>query len=435
MIDTLIKIIIKIYHHNSICFIKLIFNFSVFMLLINSSLSTQNITSDQKITKTTIKGKTNKATTEKVRLKEQMNKEIPIISNRKIFDFFIEIIDPDIPCIIWSEYDVGNDKEVTINSSFFKDKKWKEPEVVYRGKYVKPDIKIAMGFNNEIHILMGRERGGIDELNIITYDGTGWNPPQKILNAKTRTFGYSIAASKFKKEIYVVFGDYSERYYFPYIFTAPLSGHVCKDFGKLFLIKGDGFSWQKPIRITDKGKFSSEEPNICLNDQKDVLHIVWVDHRYGFRNRAIYYDSFMKNRLVRNIELTNHEQLIFSPVITSNPENSNIIVAWSILGEDGLGKLFCRERSYDKWLEAVELSEKGLMNDMTFDYLGNVHSVCSDNYNIYYQQKIKDAWIKALKLDASRAKLSVDMRNDIHLVVRRKQENGQCSLVYLKLKK
>lgn len=352
-----------------------------------------------------------------------------IIQNRKIFDFFIEIIKPDIPCVIWSEYDSENDEEVTIFSSIYKSGKWKDSKLVYIGKFTYPNIKITSGYNNKMHILLARKRGSKDDLNLITYDGTEWNPVKKIRDIKNRTFGYSIAASKFKQEIYVVFGDYRERHFFPYILTAPFSGHICKDFGKLFMIKGDGVSWGKSMRITDNGKFSCKQSSIFLNQQSDILHIVWVDHRHGFRERAIYYDSFIKGMFCNNVKVSQNNQMLFSPFVSCDRED-NIQIAWSIIDRDSLGKLCYRERRRGRWQDVVELSNKGLINDMTVDLSGNVHIVWDDEHHVYYQTKMGERWGDARTLDGKMAKVGIDERNDVHLVILRRRNNGQDSLVY-----
>jgi hypothetical protein len=358
----------------------------------------------------------------------ELVQEERLVSNRTIFDFFVVASGACTAYVVWSEYNADADQEITIYSIIFDGASWKESELVCTSKFAYPNIRITTGYGGTIHLLLARARGSIDELILVTHDGTTWRQT-KIRDVKTRTFGHSIAASKERERIYIVFGDYQERYFFPYVLAAPLSGHICKDFGKLSVITGDGVRWREPMRITDRGRFSCGQPSICLNDRTDTLHCVWMDERHGFRERAIYYGYSAGKRFSSNTRVSKHNQMVFSPFISCDQQD-NVHMAWSTMGRDKLGSLYYREQRGGTWQNIVELSEKGLMNDMAVDLLGNVHCAWSNGNNAYYQVKANDGWSKAHTLGSRRAKLCVDESNDIHLVFLQMQKDGRDSLVY-----
>lgn len=336
--------------------------------------------------------------------------------DREIFDFSIVTDGKDRVFGVWSEYSTDQE-EVKIYSCIIDDVGWQEPVAVYMGKHAyHPHVKITSGRGDKIHLLLGRERGPSHELLLDTYNGTSWEHGRKISDMETHTFGHNIIASQKREKIYIVFVNYQERHYFPYILTALLSGHVGKDFGKLFLIKGDGISWSVPRRITKRGRFSCLFPAICLNDEMDVLHIVWEDERLGYWKKAIYYDSFDGSKFVGNIKINENRHKAFFPSIACDSEN-NVYVAWSALENENSQGLYYRERVKNSWSKIVKLSDKGGINSVTTDSLGKIHILWEDGYQIHYKLRIGLSWSKTVIMDGIKARISTDMKNNVHLLL------------------
>lgn len=335
--------------------------------------------------------------------------------DREVFDFSVVTDGKDRVFGVWSEY--GTDQEeVKIYSCIIDDLGWQEPVALYMGKHAYPHVKITSGRGDKIHLLLGRGRGPSDELLLYTYNGTSWEHGRKISDTETHTFGHNIIASQKREKIYIVFGNYQERHYFPYILTALLSGHVGKDFGKLFLIKGDNISWSVPRRITKRGRFSCLFPAICLNDEMDILHIVWEDERLGYWKKAIYYDSFDGSNFVGNIKISENRHKAFFPSIGCDSEN-NVYVAWSALENENSQGLYYRERVKNSWSKIVKLSDKGGINSVTTDNLGKAHILWEDGSQTHYKLRIGPSWSKTVVMNGIKARICADWRNNVHLLL------------------
>lgn len=216
----------------------------------------------------------------------------------------------------------------------------------------------------------------------------------------------------------MVFGDYRERHYFPYILTAILSGHVCERFGKLYLIKGDGNSWDTPKKITKDGRFSCSHPQICLNDEIQHVHFIWEDERLGYRNKAIFYDSFHENRFEGNRKISIDLANPFAPFIACDNKD-NLYVVWSTFERNDIGKLYFRYRIDNSWSEAIELADRSVINSISTDTFGNIHFVWGDGAHIFYKIKCESFWTKTIKIDGQKARFCIDKKNDAHLVIQK----------------
>ncbi len=211
--------------------------------------------------------------------------------------------------------------------------------------------------------------------------------------------------------------------------TALLSGHVCEKFGKLHFLRGNGNSWDTPRKITKSGRFNCSYPQICLNDETQHMHVVWEDKRPGYKNIAIFYDFFHENRFEGNrkisVDLTN----TFVPAITCDNKD-NLSVVWSTLEEDYIGKLYFRQRIDNSWGEAIELAERGIINSLLTDTLGNIHFLWGDGYHIFYKIQSESFWTKTIKIEGEEARIRIDKKNNVHLVVQKIRDRKNYILIH-----
>ena len=356
-----------------------------------------------------------------------------VIKDRNIFDFSIVKACGDKLVVVWSEYYPEIDEEVNIYSCCYGDENCSKPMILYRGHYVNPYIKIAVGINCKIHLLLTHSRGLPNKLVLKTYNGTSWETETKIADIESFTFGHNIIPSQKSEKIYVHFGDYREWHTFPYILASIFTGHTAKEFGKLFLIQGNGISWNKPRRVTKSGRFSTLNPSICLNDEMDILHIVWEDERLGYRKRTIYYDSFDGDDFSGNKRISGKLLGASLPSIACDNKN-NIYVVWSTFDKDGAGKLCFRERINNSWSDVMELASNGVINSVTTDTLGNVHFVWDDGSKIYYKIKTESFWTNTVTFIGDKARIFIDKANDVHFLLLRRKEQRKYALIYSILK-
>lgn len=362
----------------------------------------------------------------------EIYKQLPgevLISDRNIFDFSIAKTCDDRFVVVWSEYYPERNNEVNIYSCSYSNDKCSNPEILYKGYYRSPYIKIASGRNCKIHLLLTYSYGLPNELVLKTYNGTSWEPEIKVIDIQSSTFGHNIIASQKREKIYVIFGDYREWHTFPYILTAIFTGHTTKEFGKLFLIQGNGVSWSEPRRVTKTGRFSTLNPSICLNDEMDILHIVWEDERFGYWKRTIYYDSFDGNNFSGNERISGKVLGASLPSIACDNKN-NIYVVWSTFDKNDAGKLYFRERINNSWSDIMELTSRGVINSVTTDTLGNVHFVWGDGSQIYYKIKTESFWTKTVTFIGDKARICIDKANDVHFLLLRREEQRKYALIY-----
>lgn len=356
-----------------------------------------------------------------------------IVSNRNIFDFSIVTTCNDELVIVWSEYFPERDDEVSIYSCCYSNEKCQRPMTIYHSNNITPYIRITAAINCKVHLLLDRSHGASTELLLKTHNEAGWMPETKIIDIKYATFGHNMIASRRREKIYIIFGDYSEWHTFPYILTAIFTGHTAKEFGKLFMIQGNGVLWDRPRRVTNRGRFSTLNPAICLNDEMDTLHIVWEDERLGYRERTIYYDSFDGDNFSGNKRISGKVLGASLPLIACD-NRSNIYVVWSTLDRGSGSRLHFRERIGNSWSDVIELAMGVVGDSITTDTLGNVHFVWQDGSQVYYKIKTKSSWTKTVTFVGSRARISVDSKNGIHLVLLRRQEERKCALICNQLK-
>ncbi|MGB3459401.1 MAG: hypothetical protein WBB08_08935 [Halobacteriota archaeon] len=355
-----------------------------------------------------------------------------IINDRNIFDFSIVKTCGDKLGVVWSEYYPERDDEVNIYSCCYGIEKCPKPMILYKGHYANPYIKIAVGRNCKIYLLLTYSRGLSNELVLKIYNGTSWEPETKIADIESFTFGHNIIASQKREKIYVIFGDYREWHTFPYILTAIFTGHTAKEFGKLYLIQGNGVSWSESRRVTKTGRFSTLNPSIYLNDEMDILHIVWEDERLGYWERTIYYDSFDGDNFSGNKRISGKVRGVSLPSIACDNRN-NIYVVWSTFDKDDAGKLYFRERINNSWSDAMELASRGVINSVTTDTLGNVHFVWDDGSQIYYKVKTESFWTKTVTFIGDKARICIDKANDVHFLLLRREEQRKYALIYSRL--
>ncbi|MBC2702899.1 MAG: hypothetical protein HF976_16125 [ANME-2 cluster archaeon] len=356
-----------------------------------------------------------------------------IIKDRNIFDFSIVKACGDKLVVVWSEYYPEIDEEVNIYSCCYGYENCSKPMILHKSHYASPYIKMAVGRNCKIHLLLSHSRGLSNELVLKTYNGTSWEPETKIADMESFTFGQNIVPSQKREKIYVIFGDYRELHTFPYILTAIFTGHTAKEFGKLFLIQGNGISWNKPRRVTKTGRFSTLNPSICLNDEMDILHIAWEDERLGYKKRTIYYDSFDGDDFSGNKRISGKLLGASLPSIACDNKN-NIYIVWSTFDKDGAGKLYFRERINNSWSDVMELASKGALNSVTTDTLGNVHFVWDDGSKIYYKIKTESFWTNTVTFIGDKARIFIDKANDVHFLLLRREEQRKYALIYNILK-
>lgn len=355
-----------------------------------------------------------------------------IINDRNIFDFDIVKTCGEELVVIWSEYYPGRNDEVTIYSYSYNYEGCQKLITISEGDHVSPYITTTSGTDCKIHLLLTRSLGVSTELLLKTYNGTSWKTETKIINIESATFGHKIVASQKREKFYVILGDYREWHTFPYILTAIFTGHTGREFGKLFLIEGNGVSWTDPRKITKTGRFSTLNPSICLNDEMDILHIVWEDERTGYWNRTIYYDSFDGHNFSGNKRICGNIRRASLPSIACD-NNNNIYAAWSTFDNHDSYKLYLRERLNNSWRQIVELSSSGIMNIITTDNLGNVHFVWDDGSQIYYKIKTESFWTKTTTFIGNKAKITIDKKNNVHVVLLRREKERKCSLIYNRL--
>ena len=355
-----------------------------------------------------------------------------IIKDRNIFDFSIVKACANKLVVVWSEYYPEIDEEVNIYSCCYGNEKCPKPMILYKGHYANPYIKIAVGRNCKIHLLLTHSRGLPNKLVLKTYNGTSWETETKIADVESFTFGHNIIASQKSEKIYVIFGDYREWHTFPYIFTAIFTGHTAKEFGKLYLIEGNGISWSEPRKITKTGRFSALNPSICLNDKMNILHIVWEDERLGFWKKAIYYDFFDGNNFSGNKRISGKVRGASLPLMACDNRN-NIYVVWSAFNKNDIDKLYFREKINNSWSDVIELASKGIINSVATDTLGNVHFVWDDSSQIYYKIKTKSFWTKTVTFIGNKARICIDEANDVHFLLLRRKEQKKYTLIYNRL--
>ncbi|MCP5107598.1 MAG: hypothetical protein GY950_29690, partial [bacterium] len=249
-------------------------------------------------------------------------------------------------------------------------------------------------------------------------DQDNWEPGKNIIDVESHIFGYKIIASRKRQQVFLVFGDYRERHYFPYIITAILSGHVGEKFGKLYLLEGDGESWGRPLKITKEGRFSCSSPQICLNDGMKHVHLVWEDARRGYNRKAIFYDSFRENGFGGNRKVSGGltRADTFAPAIACD-DVDNLYIAWSTFEGDNVGKLYFRQRIKNQWSESTALAEKSVLSSLTIDNSSNIHLVWENGYNVFYKINCKSSWTKTKKFEGQRAEMCVDKENNVHLLI------------------
>lgn len=354
-----------------------------------------------------------------------------LISDRNIFDFSIANSCDNKLIVVWSEYYPEKNNEVNIYSNYYDyDNKCLGSVMLYKGYHASPYIKTAVGKDCKIHLLLIYSRGLPNKFILKTYNGISWET--KITEIESFTFGHNIIASRKRDKIYIVFGDYREQHTFPYILTAIFTGHSTKEFGKLFLICGNGISWSEPRKITKSGRFSTLNPSICLNDEMDFLHIVWEDERLGYWKRTIYYDSFDGNKFSGNEKISGKVIGASLPSIACDNKN-NIYVVWSTFDKKNLGKLYFRERINNVWSNVMPLAINGVINSITSDNFGNIHFVWDDGSQVYYKIKSESFWTKTVTFIGNKAKICVDKANNVHFLLLRKKEQEKCTLIYNKL--
>ena len=356
--------------------------------------------------------------------------EVRLALNTKVFDFGIAVDSRERFHLVWSEYSPDTE-EVKIYSRVFHENEWEPPILVYEGQNRSPDVNITVAHDDKIHLLLTGAKGLVYELGFKTYNGTSWGPETTIVEVETSTFGHNIAASHRTNEIYVVYGDYNERHYFPYILTAIFTGHTSKEFGKLFLIQGNGMFWIDPIRITKRGRFSCTNPKICLCDKESVLNIAWEDERNGYWTREVYYDSFSQKEFSGNRRVSENRNEGHSPLITCDDEN-NVYLLWNSSKNEELNVLWYRERIDNIWSESLKLPDRGIANSIGVDNLRNVHIMWANEDRIFLKMKIDSVWSDAIIFDGMNAKSFVDTANNIHILQLNFRNEKQSVFTYRK---
>jgi hypothetical protein len=341
--------------------------------------------------------------------------DVGLTLDREVFDYSVVPASGENFLLVWSEYDIDSEV-VRIYSCVFDKGKWEEPILAYEGSNTWPPVKVAAAKDNKSLLVLARSKGSKDELILKTYDGTCWGSEQRIIEIEAPMSGYDIAASQKRNQLYVVFGNYRERHYLPYIFSAIITGHTSREFGKLYLIKGDSISWIEPVRITKQGRFSCSNPVICLCDEKDILNIAWEDERHGYRRKAVYYDSFSDNRFLGNREISMTKYEAFSPLVTCDDGN-NIFLACSTSENEEQHNLSYSERIGDAWSKPVELADNGIVTSINVDNARNVHIMWVQSNKINLKMKLGLQWTKTITFDAHSAKSLVDSAGNIHIVL------------------
>lgn len=351
--------------------------------------------------------------------------------NRKVFDFSFVMDSSKRVHLVWSEYNLDTE-EVNFYSCICYKNKWEAPILVYKRQNVLPDVNITVAKDYKIHMLLIGAKGPVYGFSLKTYNGKSWGPEKKIIETATSTFGHNITASHRRNEIYIVYGHYNERHYFPYIFTAIFSGHASKEFGKLFSIRGNGEFWSDPIRISKRGRFSCSNPQICLCDKENILNIAWEDERRGYWKREVYYGSFSGSKLSGNKRPNKCKNEGYSPLITCDDEN-NVYLLWNTSENEEMDILCYREKIDNIWSWPEKLLEKGTVSFINVDNLRNIHIMWATGGKIYLKMKIDSVWSNTITFDGVNAKSFIDIANTIHILSLDSINEKQTLFTYRKL--
>jgi beta-xylosidase len=154
-----------------------------------------------------------------------------------------------------------------------------------------------------------------------------------------------------------------------------------------------------------------------------------VDERLGYRNKAIFYDSFSENRFAGNKKVSIGSVNAFAPSIISDSKD-NLYVVWSTFEGDGMGKLYFRCRIDGSWSREAELADRGVIESLLVDSEGNVHFVWGDGSNIFHKVKCESFWTKTVNIEGQNARICIDRKNKVHLFIYKTVKEGYYVLIH-----